>query len=155
MNTNKISVDILTSFAPWEDLTQFSPKEECKNIFKNKEIENFIDTECEISIVLESDENIQVLNRDYRGKDKPTNVLSFPQDEEMLLGDIVLAYETIEREAREAKISFRDHFIHLVVHGFLHLIGYDHETDEEAEEMEQLEIDILESMGVKNPYQTE
>lgn len=117
----------------------------------------------EISLVFADDAFIRELNREYRNKDKPTNVLSFPQyepDEVMeeksflALGDIILAKETIEREAREQNKSFEDHTIHLFVHGLLHLLGHDHEEDEEAEAMENLEIRILEKQGIKNPYES-
>lgn len=115
----------------------------------------------EISIVLTDDNTIRALNRDYRGKDKPTNVLSFASlDGESALfphavaplGDVILAYETIEAEAADGKKSVRDHVRHLVVHGVLHLLGYDHETETEAHIMESLETKILEIMGVENPY---
>src|SRR5690606_39912664 len=90
----------------------------------------------ELSMVLTDDAEQQLLNRDWRGIDKPTNVLSFPQIEPFapldgLLGDIILARETLEREAVEQGVSFEDHFTHLVVHGFLHILGYDHMDDEE------------------------
>ena len=106
----------------------------------------------EASVVLGSDPFVQELNRDYRGKDKPTNVLSFPQDLP-LLGDLVFAYETVKRESDEQQKSFDEHLLHLCVHGTLHLLGYDHIGDAEAEEMEALEIKILATMGVKNPYE--
>lgn len=115
----------------------------------------------EISLVLCSDEFIRNLNRDYREKDKPTNVLSFPQTDfsanlpaydPLSFGDIILAYETIAREAEEQNKRFEDHFAHLVVHGTLHLLGYDHETADEAEEMERMEITVLKEMGIENPY---
>jgi probable rRNA maturation factor len=98
-----------------------------------------------------------VLNRDWRGIDKSTNVLSFPQIEPFapvsgLLGDIILARETLEREAAEQGVSVEDHFTHLVVHGFLHLLGYDHMDDDEALAMEGLETQILASLGVADPY---
>ncbi len=114
---------------------------------------NFTD-ETEVSIVLADDAFIQNLNKEYRGKDKPTNVLSFPQGEPFSLGDIILARETITREAEDQKKSFDDHLSHLTVHGILHLLGFDHEEESEAEEMEALEIEILEKMGLKNPYET-
>jgi len=110
-----------------------------------------VEEQGEVSVVLADDAFVQNLNRDYRGKDKPTNVLSFPQDAPML-GDIVLAYETVVREAGEQDKSFDAHFSHLLIHGLLHLLGHDHEEDEEAEEMEALEVEILEKIGVKNPY---
>lgn len=111
----------------------------------------------ELSIVLTNDAEQHELNRQWRGKDSSTNVLSFPQIEPFgpvvgLLGDITLARETLEREAAEQGASFADHFTHLVVHGFLHILGYDHLTDAEALQMESLETQILASLGVENPY---
>jgi probable rRNA maturation factor len=111
----------------------------------------------ELSLVLTDDAEQQVLNRDWRGIDKATNVLSFPHNEPFapvsgLLGDIILARETLEREAAEQGVSLEDHFTHLVVHGFLHLLGYDHMDDDEALAMEGLETQILASLGVADPY---
>lgn len=110
------------------------------------------ETPTEVSVVLADDAFIQELNKTYRGMDKPTNVLSFPQDEDFHLGDIVFARETIEREATEQSKDFENHLIHLTVHGFLHLLGYDHETEDEATEMESFEIQILDELGIENPY---
>lgn len=111
----------------------------------------------ELSIVLTNDEEQHALNKQWRGKDSSTNVLSFPQIEPFdpvvgILGDITLARETVIREAEEQGVSFEDHFTHLVVHGFLHILGYDHLTDEEAQEMEGLETQILATLGVEDPY---
>jgi len=111
----------------------------------------------ELSMVLTNDAEQRILNRDWRGIDKSTNVLSFPQIEPFgavqgLLGDLILARETLVREAEEMGISFEDHFTHLVVHGFLHLLGYDHMDDDEALAMEGLETQILASLGVADPY---
>lgn len=116
----------------------------------------------ELSIVLSDDAFVQNLNKTYRGKDKPTNVLSFSQLEGETpdipgmtsLGDVVMAYETVLREAEEQGKSFTDHTVHLIVHGILHLLGHDHENDAEAENMEGLEIRILQNLGIKNPYIT-
>lgn len=108
---------------------------------------------CEVSIVLTDDHHIQQLNSDYRDKDKPTNVLSFPQDEDTMLGDIIIALETIQREAEEQNKSFDNHLKHMLVHSVLHLLGYDHMTPEEAKEMETLEIEILAALNIKNPYE--
>lgn len=108
----------------------------------------------EVSIVLSDDDFIQSLNKQWRGKDKPTNVLSFPQDEPQLLGDVIVAFGTVKREAEEQGKPFESHVRHLIVHGILHLLGHDHENDEEAEEMESLEIEILHALGVKNPYES-
>jgi probable rRNA maturation factor len=111
----------------------------------------------ELSIVLTDDTEQRELNRQWRGVDKPTNVLSFPQIApgdplRGLLGDVVLARETLEREAAEEGVSFTDHFTHLVVHGFLHILGYDHLVEDEALVMEGLETQILASLGIADPY---
>ena len=111
----------------------------------------------EVSVVLTDDAEQRELNRQWRGFDKSTNVLSFPQIEPFapvsgLLGDITLARETVEKEAEEMGIPFEAHFTHLVVHGFLHLLGYDHIEEEDAEEMEGLETEILASLGIADPY---
>lgn len=111
----------------------------------------------EVSVVLTNDAEQRELNRQWRGFDKSTNVLSFPQIEPFapvsgLLGDITLARETVEKEAEEMGISFEAHFTHLVVHGFLHLLGYDHIEEADAEEMEGLETEILASLGIADPY---
>jgi probable rRNA maturation factor len=111
----------------------------------------------ELSILLTDDAEQRELNGQWRGKDTATNVLSFPQIEPFgpvtgLLGDITLARETLIREAEEQGVTFEAHFTHLVVHGFLHILGYDHLTDEEALHMESLETQILASLGVENPY---
>jgi len=112
----------------------------------------------EVSVALADDATMRKLNREYRGRDKPTNVLAFPTDDgaaaggERLLGDIVLAIETIQREAAEQSKPLADHVSHLVVHGMLHLLGRDHETETQAAAMEALEIAILGGLGVTNPY---
>jgi probable rRNA maturation factor len=114
-----------------------------------------------LSVLLTNNKKMKGLNKNYRGKDKPTNVLSFPMEmpskntikkEPWMLGDIVLAYETIAREAREQEKTLQGHVQHLTVHGLLHLLGHDHENNEEAEVMEALEIKILKTLGVDNPY---
>ncbi len=105
----------------------------------------------DLAIVLADDEFIQELNKHYRGKDKPTNVLSFPNEDEPF-GDVVLAFETIEREAAGQGKSFRDHAAHLIVHGILHLMGHDHEDEAQAEKMERKEVSILKRLGIENPY---
>lgn len=114
----------------------------------------------EVSIVLADDALVRGLNRQYRNIDKPTNVLSFPAEDDeaqgpCLLGDVVLAYETIEREALASGTPMLDHVAHLIVHGALHLLGFDHEEEEEAEAMEAHETAILARLGVKDPYHRE
>lgn len=110
----------------------------------------------ELAIVLTDDSTIRLLNRDWRGVDAPTNVLSFPASRAggatPFIGDIVLAYETIAREARAERKPFAHHIAYLAVHGFLHLLGYDHLRKKDAEEMEQLERDILRRLRIPDPY---
>ena len=122
----------------------------------------------ELAIVLTDDSAIQALNRDWRGFDKPTNVLSFPAPKRRAgsrqggssvgnslgnsLGDVIIAFQTVAREAAGEGKLFKHHLAHLAVHGFLHLLGYDHETDREARTMERLEVKILAGLGVPDPY---
>lgn len=115
-----------------------------------------------VSVLWTNDAHIRELNADYRNKDKATNVLSFPQFEDLEtlseapspveMGDIVMAFETIKREAKEQNKTFKNHTAHLLVHGLLHLAGFDHMTKEDETEMESFEIAILDSLGIKNPY---
>lgn len=119
--------------------------------------------DAELAIMLTDDAGIRTLNQNWRGIDKPTNVLSFPalqppegadepDDMPRMLGDIAIAYETTRREADEEDKTFANHLSHLAIHGFLHLVGYDHEKDDEAEEMEALEREILATLGIPDPY---
>jgi probable rRNA maturation factor len=110
-----------------------------------------------VTVVVDDDERIQALNKLWRGFDKPTNVLSFPSPDAQpgpasYIGDIAISYETAAREAVAEDKSLADHVAHLAVHGFLHLLGYDHESDADAEEMEGLERVILARIGVSDPY---
>ena len=115
-------------------------------------------SKAEVAIVLTDDSAIRALNRDWRGADKPTNVLSFPagpmagDGAPVMLGDIVIAYETLARESADEGKTFQHHLSHLAVHGFLHLLGYDHVNERDAVEMEQLEGRILADLGVPDPY---
>ncbi len=119
----------------------------------------------EISVKLSNNDEVQQLNAAYRGKDKPTNVLSFPlvpqdllqslsnsDDGEVLLGDIIMAHDVCASEAVEKSIAMEDHASHLLVHGVLHLLGYDHETETDALIMEALEVKALQNLGIANPY---
>jgi probable rRNA maturation factor len=123
-------------------------------------------TAIELAIRLTGDEEVHALNKQYRGKDKPTNVLSFPMvqpdlletvtqnsdDGEVILGDIVLAHGVCAAEAAERQVSVEDHATHLIVHGVLHLLGYDHMGDAEAEAMEDMERAALANLGLHDPY---
>lgn len=118
-----------------------------------------VDHPSEVSFLFTDDATIQAINNEWRGKDKPTNVLSFPafplrpgMAPKPLLGDIVLAFETVQREAKDEHKSFDNHIAHLMIHGLLHLFGYDHETDSEAEAMEDLERKILSALAIPDPY---
>lgn len=111
------------------------------------------------TVLFTDNEAVRALNAQWRGKDNPTNVLSFPAepmqglpDEAQPLGDLALAFETTAREASEKQISLNDHVCHLMVHGLLHLLGYDHIDDADAEVMEALEREVLEHLGVADPY---
>ena len=125
----------------------------------------FVDADtadAELAVMLTDDSGIRTLNRNWRGQDKPTNVLSFTalqppagrefDDAPRMLGDIAIAYETTHREADDEQKPFDQHLSHLAVHGFLHLVGYDHEKDGEAEAMENLEREILAALGIPDPY---
>jgi probable rRNA maturation factor len=115
-----------------------------------------------VAVLLTDDAAMRRLNAQWRDIDKPTNVLSFPaapqlaasEDEAKPLGDIAIAYETTAREARDERKHFAHHLAHLAVHGFLHLLGYDHASEAQAETMERLERDILQRLGVPDPYLT-
>lgn len=116
-----------------------------------------------VSILLDNDARIRQINRDFRNQDKATNVLSFPAamdddeddgdgDDLLFLGDIAIAFETVDGEAHAAEIDFLHHLSHLFVHGVMHLLGYDHETSDEADEMEALEIAVLGAFSIPDPY---
>lgn len=153
-----IAVDILADSPLWGGGEDWRTDVEAAVAMAAAAADAEIADDAELSLLLTDDAAIRVLNRDHRGMDRPTNVLSFPQDDPEadaygpLLGDIAVAHETVAREAVEEDISFRDHFLHMIVHGFLHLVGYDHMNDDEAEEMESLETAILARLGIANPY---
>jgi probable rRNA maturation factor len=119
------------------------------------EVGKRVHPDAEISVRLCDDDEIRALNLAWRNKDKATNVLSFPSpagDCGPLLGDIVVAFEYVSEEARDAGRSLRDHLAHMLVHGMLHLLGFDHENESEAEKMEALERRILAKLGIDDPY---
>ncbi|CAK4069102.1 MULTISPECIES: rRNA maturation RNase YbeY [Vibrio] len=116
--------------------------------------------DAELTIRIVDEEESHQLNHEYRGKDKPTNVLSFPFEvppgiEINLLGDLIICKQVVEREAQEQNKPLLAHWAHMVVHGSLHLLGYDHIEDDEAEEMESLETEIMQEMGFEDPYLAE
>ncbi len=117
------------------------------------------------NLILTNNAQVQELNNQFRGKDKPTNVLSFANidaddfedklndDQEISLGEIFIALETLQAEAKEKNTAFKNHFAHLFIHGILHLLGFDHQDDDDAEEMEQIEVEILQKLDIMNPYE--
>jgi probable rRNA maturation factor len=121
------------------------------------EVSNSLEEDFELTIRLVNSEESQQLNNQYRRKDKPTNVLSFPFEvpdgiELNLLGDLIICIEVMKQEAQEQHKVLFEHWAHLVIHGCLHLVGFDHISDSEALEMESIEITILKQLGIKNPY---
>jgi len=139
------------------DDNQNLPTEEQIIQWLNVILPQFMDN-AEITIRIVDEQESQQLNNTYRHKDKPTNVLSFPFEspieiEVPLLGDLIICKQVVEAEAKEQHKSLTSHWAHMIVHGCLHLLGYDHILDEEAEEMENIEIDIMQQLGFNNPYQ--
>jgi probable rRNA maturation factor len=152
-----LTVDVLTESPLWDA----EPGAEAvvrRAITQAAAVEGSADPAAEVSVLLCDDAVIAALNARWRGRDEPTNVLSFPAPPAgdpaapAHLGDIAIACETVIREAREQGQPVTQHLAHLAVHGFLHLLGYDHVTDGEAERMERLEREILASLGIPDPY---
>jgi probable rRNA maturation factor len=111
----------------------------------------------EVAVALSDDAELRELNRIWRGKDRPTNVLAFPTvsgpaGPRLPIGDVILAFETVAQEAEAVDLALSDHLSHLVVHGVLHLLGYDHEKPAEARRMEELEVRVLAGLGIADPY---
>ncbi|MGF1695006.1 rRNA maturation RNase YbeY [Vibrio lamellibrachiae] len=132
------------------------PSEADIHLWLSKAVTNF-QSQAEVTIRIVDTQESHELNHQYRGKDKPTNVLSFPFEappgiELDLLGDLIICRQVVEQEAQEQSKPLMAHWAHMVVHGSLHLLGYDHINDEEAEEMESLETEFLMSMGFNDPY---
>ena len=153
-----LSLSMLVEGGDWEAAGDFEPLTE-KVLAKAQSLCGVkLMAGAEVSLLLCDDARIREINRDWRGLDKPTNVLSFPAApkealaKSPMVGDIAVAFETVTREAQEEGKTFADHYAHMIVHGFLHLVGYDHESDAEAEEMEALEIRILGELGIADPY---
>ena len=160
--TKQLQVDVAIECDRWRDaIVDVEPL--CRRAAETayRQACPFGDRTAEVSLVLADDAFVKGLNRDYRGKDAPTDVLSFPAWEEgdlaidgrpLLLGDVVVAFETASAEAADEGLALADRLAHLVVHGMLHLFGYDHEVDSDAERMERLECGVLASLGVADPY---
>ncbi|MCP5382542.1 MAG: rRNA maturation RNase YbeY [Kordiimonadaceae bacterium] len=169
-----LSLEISVDYDQWQEklpdyeaLIDKALEQIIKNVKEGKFLSNF--SFLELSIVLCDNQLIHQLNKQFRSQDKPTNVLSFngfeaceiehyfkadyiAPNHPFSLGEIYIAYEIVEQEAKQAEISFEDHFVHLVIHGILHLLGYDHEEDQEAEVMENLESSLLANLGIDDPY---
>ena len=152
----KLSLEFSTPCARWRRLPR--ARALARETIAVCVAESGFDAQSELCLRLTDDAEIQELNARWRGLRRPTNVLSFPAapanwgGAAPILGDILLAYETVAREAEESDAPLADHYRHLVAHGFLHLIGYDHQTNEEAERMEDLERRVLARLGVADPY---
>jgi probable rRNA maturation factor len=152
-----LTVDVLMESPQW-DAQPGAEATVRRAIAHAAAVEGTADPDTEVSVLLCDDAIIAALNARWRGRDEPTNVLSFPAPPggdgaaPAHLGDIAIACETVIREAQEQGQPVSRHLAHLAVHGFLHLLGYDHGTDDEAERMEQLERDILASLGIPDPY---
>jgi probable rRNA maturation factor len=148
-----LKIDVIVDSDRWKNAKQ--AKSIVRRAVKSAAATTLSTTATEIAIVLTDDSAMRLLNRDWRGIDAPTNVLSFPARREggrVHLGDIVLAFETIEREARAERKLFAHHVAHLAVHGFLHLLGYDHKRDKDASAMEKAERKILRLLAIPDPY---
>jgi probable rRNA maturation factor len=154
-----IDIDILVETDGWADEATLHNLSARAIAAAWQELDGVEQPESELSLVFTDDAAIKELNNDWRDKDKPTNVLSFPafalkpgQKPGPMLGDIVIARETVVHEAVDEDKPFDHHLTHLIIHGFLHLLGYDHLTEAEAEEMEGLERKILERLAIPDPY---
>jgi probable rRNA maturation factor len=160
LQTADLAIDILIESETWQLLPEAEAVAQRAIAFAADSTGEPRHRNAEVSVLLCDDETIAVLNGQWRGQEKPTNVLSFPAPplhgaappDGAPLGDIAIAYQTLVREAAESGKTAPDHLAHLVVHGFLHLVGYDHQIDDEAERMERLERDILARIGVADPY---
>ncbi|WP_438750550.1 rRNA maturation RNase YbeY [Pararhizobium sp. O133] len=159
-----LDIQISIEEGPWPseaDLQALSERvlTAAADFLKREEKQPFPKVPPEVSLVFTDDASIRSINAEWRSQDKPTNVLSFPAFPLMpgkkpgpMLGDIILAHETLVREADDLGKPFNEHLTHLLVHGFLHLFGYDHLEDDEAERMESLETRILAGLGLSDPY---
>lgn len=146
-----MSITLVIQDARWRKLRGLTAR--IKRAVKAALAEAGADEASELTLMLTTDKRVQKLNGEFRGKDKPTNVLSFPAGLDGYLGDVAIAYGVTAREAKEAKKTLLDHTTHLTVHGVLHLLGYDHMTARQAKVMEPMEVRVLQSMKIADPYQ--
>lgn len=153
MTSKKPLINFIFLNLSWKKLSPSLKADIFLALEKTAEILNKDFSQREVSIVFSSNDQIQSLNKTFRHKDKPTNVLSFPSSEKEELGDIILAYETVMQESKISGILPLHHTVHLIIHGFLHLLGYDHDEKNDADHMESLEIKILKHLNIKNPYE--
>ena len=171
---SKVVIDVIVHDEQWTENVDFDAlkvAEELKELAFDYVAEAYkehellaLDKQYDVNVCLSNDEEVHLLNREFRGMDKPTNVLSFANiddeefwdslsdEDEVELGEIILAYDTLVKEAEVKNISVYAHYCHLLVHGFLHLLGFDHQEDADAEEMEGLETEILAAFSIENPY---
>ncbi len=158
-----VEIDVIVEAGQWPDAVELNNLAHSGVDTAIQVADIDISTPAEISMVFSNDAQVKSLNAKWRNIDRPTNVLSFPQcggsfdppgssGQVLLLGDIVMASETVVREANLAKIPLEHHICHLIIHGFLHLVGYDHQNDQEAKRMETVEIAALARLNIKNPY---
>lgn len=145
-----MSITLVIEDARWKKQRGLTAK--IKRAVKAALAETGADAASELTLKLTTDKRVQKLNAEFRGKDKPTNVLSFPAGVDGYLGDIAIAYGVTAREAKAEKKTLLDHTAHLTVHGVLHLLGYDHITARQAKVMEPLEVTILKTMKIADPY---
>jgi probable rRNA maturation factor len=170
MNDNSFNImtpDIILECESWNEIDGLEEmvNEATSALVAHLELDKFFNN-ADFSVLLTNDQRIKSLNKEYRGKDKVTDVLSFPVEELSYLepekmkalnnssiGDIVISFETLKKEAFEQNKNFNDHFKHLLIHSMLHLLGFDHENTEEAKNMESVEINILARINIKSPYE--
>lgn len=153
-----ITIDITVESSGWDDeqILYNITEKALKTTIHHLSLENVVS---EVSMLFTDDQHMAQINAKWRGKNKSTNVLSFPafplkigQIPGPMLGDIIIARETVLLEAKREGKLFQDHLTHMIVHGVLHLLGYDHETDDEAHHMEKLEREILQKLSIQDPY---
>lgn len=163
--SDNIMIEFQMECSLWPNLSDLSIKLS-KEVFARFGLNSYA-KEIEFCVILTDSKSIRTINKQYRLKDYPTNTISFPaqdikygdfnnleiQDGFLILGDVIFAYEIVKDESEKDNKSFEDHFAHLLIHGLLHLLGYDHKTDQEALEMESIEVEILAKFNIKSPYE--